>query len=289
MATVTFDHVWKRFGDFAAVKDLQLEIQDGEFMVLVGPSGCGKTTSLRMIAGLEEVTEGDLKIGERVVNDVAPKDRDIAMVFQSYALYPHMSVYDNMAFGLKLRKVPKAQIDERVKEAARILGLENLQKKPRELSGGQRQRVALGRAIVREPAVFLMDEPLSNLDAKLRVQTRAEIARLHQRLGTTTVYVTHDQVEAMTMGTRIAVMDKGELMQVGPPQELYDRPNKLFVAGFIGSPSMNFMNVRRNGDQLEGDGFFCPIPARYKSGIEAASGPFIAGLRPEHFQLGDVP
>ena len=226
MATVTFDHVWKRFGDFAAVKDLSLEIQDGEFMVLVGPSGCGKTTSLRMIAGLEEVTEGDLKIGDRVVNDVAPKDRDIAMVFQSYALYPHMSIYDNMAFGLKLRKVPKAQIDERVKEAARILNLENLQKKPRELSGGQRQRVALGRAIVREPAVFLMDEPLSNLDAKLRVQTRAEIARLHQRLGTTTVYVTHDQVEAMTMGTRIAVMDKGELQQVGTPQDLYDNPTQ---------------------------------------------------------------
>ena len=226
MATVTFDHIWKRFGEFAAVKDLNLEIQDGEFMVLVGPSGCGKTTSLRMIAGLEEITEGNLKIGDRVVNDVAPKDRDIAMVFQSYALYPHMSVYDNMAFGLKLRKVPKAQIDERVKEAARILGLENLQKKPRELSGGQRQRVALGRAIVREPAVFLMDEPLSNLDAKLRVQTRAEIARLHQRLGTTTVYVTHDQVEAMTMGTRIAVMDKGELMQVGSPQDLYDSPKQ---------------------------------------------------------------
>ncbi len=289
MATVTFDHVWKKFGDFAAVKDLNLEIQDGEFMVLVGPSGCGKTTSLRMIAGLEEVTEGNLKIGERVVNDVAPKDRDIAMVFQSYALYPHMSVYDNMAFGLKLRKVPKAQIDERVKEAARILGLENLQKKPRELSGGQRQRVALGRAIVREPAVFLMDEPLSNLDAKLRVQTRAEIARLHQRLGTTTVYVTHDQVEAMTMGTRIAVMDKGELMQVGSPQDLYDSPKKLFVAGFLGSPSMNFMNVVRDGDQLKGDGFTSAIPSRYKAGVEAAAGALMAGFRPEHFQVGEVP
>ena len=288
MATVTFEHVWKKFGDFAAVKDLNLEIQDGEFMVLVGPSGCGKTTSLRMIAGLEEVTDGNLKIGERVVNDVPPKDRDIAMVFQSYALYPHMSVYDNMAFGLKLRKVPKAQIDERVKEAARILGLENLQKKPRELSGGQRQRVALGRAIVREPAVFLMDEPLSNLDAKLRVQTRAEIARLHQRLRTTTVYVTHDQVEAMTMGTRIAVMDKGELMQVGAPQDLYDHPRNLFVAGFIGSPSMNFMNVLRDGAELKGDGFFSPVPVRYKGGVDGPGHALVAGFRPEHFQLGDV-
>ncbi|HUG29092.1 MAG TPA: sn-glycerol-3-phosphate ABC transporter ATP-binding protein UgpC [Candidatus Limnocylindria bacterium] len=289
MATVTFDHVWKRFDDFVAVKDLYLEIQDGEFMVLVGPSGCGKTTSLRMIAGLEVITEGDLKIGDRVVNDVAPKDRDIAMVFQSYALYPHMSVYDNMAFGLKLRKVPKAQIDERVKDAARILGLENLQKKPRELSGGQRQRVALGRAIVREPAVFLMDEPLSNLDAKLRVQTRAEIARLHQRLGTTTVYVTHDQVEAMTMGTRIAVMDKGELQQVGTPQELYESPKKLFVAGFIGSPSMNFIDVVRDGDEIKGDGIVCPIPNRYKGGIEAATGKLLVGFRPEHLDLGDMP
>jgi len=288
MATVTFDHVWKRFGDFAAVKDLNLDIQDGEFMVLVGPSGCGKTTSLRMIAGLEEVTEGNLKIGERVVNDVAPKDRDIAMVFQSYALYPHMSVYDNMAFGLKLRKVPKAQIDERVKEAASMLGLENLQKKPRELSGGQRQRVALGRAIVREPAVFLMDEPLSNLDAKLRVETRANIARLHQRLGTTTVYVTHDQVEAMTMGTRIAVMDKGELQQVGAPQDLYDNPQKLFVAGFIGSPSMNFITLTRDGDTLKGEGFSTPIPARFKGGIDAAS-TIIGGFRPEHFDLGEMP
>jgi multiple sugar transport system ATP-binding protein len=288
MATVTFDHVWKRFGDFAAVKDLNLEIADGEFMVLVGPSGCGKTTSLRMIAGLEEVTDGALSIGDRVVNDVAPKDRDIAMVFQSYALYPHMSVYDNLAFGLKLRKIPKAQIDERVKDAARILGLDDLQKKPRALSGGQRQRVALGRAIVREPAVFLMDEPLSNLDAKLRVQTRAEIARLHQRLGTTTVYVTHDQVEAMTMGTRIAVMDKGELQQVGPPQELYENPKKLFVAGFIGSPAMNFVNVKRDGDQVKGEGITLPIPTRYRSGLDGATD-LIAGFRPEHLELGDLP
>jgi len=287
MATVTFDHVWKRYGEFNAVKDLNLEIADGEFMVLVGPSGCGKTTSLRMIAGLEEVSDGNLKIGDRVVNDVAPKDRDIAMVFQSYALYPHMSIYDNMAFGLKLRKVPKAQIDTRVKEAARILNLENLQKKPRELSGGQRQRVALGRAIVREPAVFLMDEPLSNLDAKLRVQTRAEIARLHQRLGTTTVYVTHDQVEAMTMGTRIAVMDKGELQQVGAPQDLYDSPKKLFVAGFIGSPAMNFVNVERDGDTVKGDGVTFPVPTRYRSDVEGVT-KVVAGFRPEHLELGDL-
>jgi len=288
MATVTFDHVWKRFGEFAAVRDLSLEIGDGEFMVLVGPSGCGKTTSLRMIAGLEEVTDGTLRIGERVVNDVAPKDRDIAMVFQSYALYPHMSVYDNMAFGLKLRKVPKSEIDTRVKDAARILGLEDLQKKPRELSGGQRQRVALGRAIVREPAVFLMDEPLSNLDAKLRVQTRAEIARLHQRLGTTTVYVTHDQVEAMTMGTRIAVMDKGVLQQVGTPQELYDNPAKQFVAGFIGSPSMNFVNVSADGTNLTGEGMTIPLPARYRAGIDGAK-EIVAGFRPEHLELGELP
>jgi multiple sugar transport system ATP-binding protein len=288
MATVTFDHVWKRFGEFNAVKDVSIEIGDGEFMVLVGPSGCGKTTALRMIAGLEEVSDGNLKIGDRVVNDVAPKDRDIAMVFQSYALYPHMSIYDNMAFGLKLRKVPKADIDRRVKDAARILNLENLQKKPRELSGGQRQRVALGRAIVREPAVFLMDEPLSNLDAKLRVQTRAEIARLHQRLGTTTVYVTHDQVEAMTMGTRIAVMDKGELQQVGSPQDLYDSPRKLFVAGFIGSPAMNFVNVERDGDFVKGDGMAFPIPTRYKGGMDGTS-KLVAGFRPEHLELGELP
>jgi multiple sugar transport system ATP-binding protein len=288
MATVTFEHVWKRFGEFAAVKDLSLDIGDGEFMVLVGPSGCGKTTSLRMIAGLEEVTEGDLKIGDRVVNDVAPKDRDIAMVFQSYALYPHMSIYDNMAFGLKLRKVPKADIDKRVKDAARILNLENLQKKPRELSGGQRQRVALGRAIVREPAVFLMDEPLSNLDAKLRVQTRAEIALIHQRLGTTMVYVTHDQVEAMTMGTRIAVMDKGELQQVGSPQELYDYPNKVFVAGFIGSPSMNFVNVTSDGTNVSGAGMQFSVPTRYRAGLTGAKD-LIAGFRPEHLDIGDIP
>ena len=248
MATVTFDNVNKIYGDFQAVKDLNLEIGDGEFMVLVGPSGCGKTTSLRMIAGLEEITSGTLRIGDRVVNDVPPKDRDIAMVFQSYALYPHMSVRENLAFGLKLRKVSKAEIERRVNEAAETIQLQKLlDRKPKELSGGQRQRVALGRAIVREPAVFLMDEPLSNLDAKLRVQTRAEIARLHQRLGTTMVYVTHDQIEAMTMGTRIAVMNEGLLQQVGSPQVLYDTPINRFVAGFIGSPSMNFVEVHMDG------------------------------------------
>ncbi len=285
MATVTFDHVWRRYGDFAAVKDFSLDIADGEFMVLVGPSGCGKTTSLRMIAGLEEVTDGSLRIGDRVVNDVAPKDRDIAMVFQSYALYPHMSVRDNMAFGLKLRKVPKAEIDKRVSDAARILGLEHLDKKPRELSGGQRQRVALGRAIVREPAVFLMDEPLSNLDAKLRVQTRAEIARLHQRLGTTTVYVTHDQVEAMTMGTRISIMNAGELQQVGPPQEVYDHPKNLFVAAFIGSPSMNLVKMTGTAEGIAGDGLTFPVPDRAKAAI-GSSRSVVAGFRPEHVSLG---
>jgi multiple sugar transport system ATP-binding protein len=287
MATVTFDHVTKRYGDVAAVRDFSLEIQDGEFMVLVGPSGCGKTTSLRMIAGLEEITEGTLRIGERVVNDVAAKDRDIAMVFQSYALYPHMTVRDNMAFGLKLRKLPKADIEKRVKAAADTLGLEKLlDRKPKELSGGQRQRVALGRAIVREPAVFLMDEPLSNLDAKLRVQTRAEIARLHQRMGTTFVYVTHDQVEAMTMGTRIAVMADGILQQVGSPQELYDHPKNRFVAGFIGSPAMNFAALTVDGDRMKGSGFDFPIPNRFKSALASATTKnVIAGFRPEHFEM----
>jgi multiple sugar transport system ATP-binding protein len=287
MATVTFEDVTKRFGDFVAVKDLDLAITDGEFMVLVGPSGCGKTTSLRMIAGLEEVSSGTLKIGDRVVNDIAPKDRDIAMVFQSYALYPHMSVRDNMSFGLKLKKVPKPEIEKRVADTAGFLGLDKLlDRKPRELSGGQRQRVALGRAIVREPAVFLMDEPLSNLDAKLRVETRANIARLHQRLGTTTVYVTHDQVEAMTMGTRIAVMDRGELQQVGPPQELYDHPQNVFVAGFIGSPSMNFVDVSASDSSVSGEGMSFPIPGRY--GTVGGGHQLVAGFRPEHLALGDL-
>jgi multiple sugar transport system ATP-binding protein len=245
MAGVTFEGVGKVYPDGTrAVSDVDLEINDGEFMVLVGPSGCGKTTALRMVAGLEDISEGVLRIGDRVVNHVPPRDRDIAMVFQSYALYPHLSVYDNIAFGLKLRKEKKSEIDKRVHEAAHVLGLEPfLKRKPRALSGGQRQRVAMGRAIVRRPQAFLMDEPLSNLDAKLRVQTRAEIAKLQNDLGTTTIYVTHDQIEAMTMGDRVAVMRKGELQQVAPPQELYDRPVNLFVGGFIGSPAMNMVEA----------------------------------------------
>src|SRR5512142_531666 len=257
MAGVTYDHVTKQFGEVKAVNDLNLDVKDKEFLVLVGPSGCGKTTALRLLAGLEDITSGQIMIGERVVNDVAPKDRDIAMVFQSYALYPHMSVYDNMAFGLKLRKMKKADIDKRVKEAAQILGISHLlDRKPKQLSGGQRQRVAVGRAIVREPKVFLFDEPLSNLDAKLRVQTRAEISKLHQRLGTTFIYVTHDQVEAMTMGTRIAVLRDGLLQQVDTPQNLYDCPANTFVAGFIGSPAMNFFDVKlvRSDGKLVIDG-----------------------------------
>ncbi|MGH3056659.1 MAG: ABC transporter ATP-binding protein [Gaiellaceae bacterium] len=252
MAGVTFDRVSKVYPDGTrAVSDFGIEIDDGEFMVLVGPSGCGKTTALRMVAGLEDISEGVVRIGERVVNHVPPRDRDIAMVFQSYALYPHLSVYDNIAFGLKLRREKKAEIAKRVTEAAKILGLEPfLKRKPRALSGGQRQRVAMGRAIVRQPQAFLMDEPLSNLDAKLRVQMRAEIARLQDDLGVTTIYVTHDQVEAMTMGDRVAVMRKGELQQVAHPQELYDRPVNLFVGGFIGSPAMNMVEAsleRANG------------------------------------------
>src|SRR6187455_2981297 len=242
MASVTYDKVYKKYGDVTAVNNLNIAVDDKEFLVLVGPSGCGKTTALRCLAGLEEITGGDIKIGERVVNDVAPKDRDIAMVFQSYALYPHLSVYDNMAFGLKLRKVPKEEIKRRVGEAADILGIRDLlERKPRQLSGGQRQRVAVGRAIVREPKVFLFDEPLSNLDAKLRVETRAELARLHRRLAATVVYVTHDQEEAMTLGSRVAVMRDGFLQQVAPPMELYRRPANRFVAGFVGSPAMNFL------------------------------------------------
>ncbi len=295
MSTVTFEHVTKKYGEVLAVNDLNLAINDGEFMVLVGPSGCGKTTSLRMIAGLEEISAGELKIGDRIVNDVPPKDRDIAMVFQSYALYPHMTVRDNMAFGLKLRKLPKADIERRVNEAAGTLSLEKLlDRKPKELSGGQRQRVALGRAIVREPAVFLMDEPLSNLDAKLRVQTRAEIARLHQRMGTTFVYVTHDQVEAMTMGTRIAVMSDGLLQQVGTPQVLYDQPKNRFVAGFIGSPSMNFLDVTFDSSggapKLVGPGgWTANLPHRFATAVGATSGrKLVAGFRPEHLELDPV-
>jgi multiple sugar transport system ATP-binding protein len=252
VAAVTFEKVGKIYADGTrAVSGMSLEIADGEFMVLVGPSGCGKTTALRMVAGLEDISEGAIRIGDRVVNQVPARDRDIAMVFQSYALYPHLSVYDNIAFGLRLRKMPKSEIDGRVREAARVLGLEEfLDRKPRALSGGQRQRVAMGRAIVRQPQAYLMDEPLSNLDAKLRVHMRAEISALQDELGVTTLYVTHDQVEAMTMGDRVAVMRKGELQQVAPPQELYERPVNLFVGGFIGSPAMNMVEAaieRRNG------------------------------------------
>lgn len=252
MAGLTLKGIKKVYDkDVVVVKDFNLEIRDKEFLVLVGPSGCGKSTTLRMIAGLEEITEGDLFIGDKRVNDVPPKDRDIAMVFQNYALYPHMNVYDNMAFGLKLRKFKKDEIKSRVDDAARILGLEELlTRKPKALSGGQRQRVALGRAIVRDAEVFLMDEPLSNLDAKLRVQMRAEIQKLHSRLQTTTVYVTHDQTEAMTMATRLVVMKDGIIQQVGEPKEVYDLPNNVFVGGFIGSPAMNFINGELQGDQF---------------------------------------
>ncbi len=245
MANVKFRNVTKKFpGGVTAVNNFNLDIEDKEFIILVGPSGCGKTTTLRMVAGLEEITEGEIYIGDRLVNDIAPKDRDIAMVFQNYALYPHMTVFDNMAFGLKLRKTPKEEIKRKVHEAARILGIEHLlDRKPKALSGGQRQRVALGRAIVREPKVFLMDEPLSNLDAKLRAQMRTELTRLHQRLDTTFIYVTHDQVEAMTMGTRIVVMKDGIIQQVDTPTALYEKPANLFVAGFIGTPQMNFVKA----------------------------------------------
>ena len=267
MAPITFDHVTKRFDETTAVADLSIEVADGEFLVLVGPSGCGKTTALRMLAGLEDITNGRILIGDRVVNKIAPGARDVAMVFQSYALYPHMTVYDNLAFSLRNHKVAKAEIDRRVRETADVLELGDLLKrKPRQLSGGERQRVALGRAIVREPKGFLMDEPLSNLDAALRVQTRAEILRLQQRLGTTTIYVTHDQIEAMTMGDRIAVMNKGELQQLGKPEELYERPANTFVARFIGSPSMNM------------------VPSSLL-GIGGAGK--LAGFRPEHVRLGN--
>ena len=294
MAEVEFSDVAKVFPDGTrAVTDFTLQTQDGEFMVLVGPSGCGKTTALRMVAGLEDISEGQIKIGERVVNDVPSRDRDIAMVFQSYALYPHLSVYDNIAFSLRLRKAPKSEIEQRVREAARVLDLEPLLKrKPRALSGGQRQRVAMGRAIVRQPAAFLMDEPLSNLDAKLRVQMRAEISKLQRDLGVTTIYVTHDQVEAMTMGDRVAVMRRGELQQVAPPQELYDRPLNLFVGGFIGSPAMNLLEgtlERANGalaavvgsQRLRLDDQF--LNAR--PGLKGYEGkPVVIGIRPEQME-----
>ena len=287
MASVTYDHLSKRFGETIAVNDMNIDVADQEFLVLVGPSGCGKTTALRLLAGLEEISDGKIMIGDRIVNDVAPKDRDIAMVFQSYALYPHLSVYDNMAFGLKLRKLPKEDIKRRVNDAADILGIQDLlERKPRQLSGGQRQRVAVGRAIVREPKVFLFDEPLSNLDAKLRVAMRAEISKLHLRLQTTFIYVTHDQVEAMTMATRIAVINKGLLQQVDTPQKLYDSPNNLFVAGFIGSPAMNFFPAKLqkdNGKLMVDTGpFAVPIPSESAKLYESHIGKnVIFGIRPE--------
>jgi len=287
MASVTYEHVFKKFGEVIAVNDLDIKIVDKEFLVFVGPSGCGKTTSLRLLAGLEEISDGRIMIADRTVNDVPPKDRDIAMVFQSYALYPHMSVYDNMAFGLKLRKMPKAEIDKKVKEAAEVLGIgQLLDRKPKQLSGGQRQRVAVGRAIVRNPAVFLFDEPLSNLDAKLRVQTRAELSKLHMRLGTTFIYVTHDQVEAMTMATRIAVMKDGLLQQIETPQQLYDHPGNVFVAGFIGSPSMNFFDatlVDQDGKlYVDGGTFKLQVPETKKATYAPYKGKKVVfGIRPE--------
>ncbi|MFN7967278.1 MAG: sn-glycerol-3-phosphate ABC transporter ATP-binding protein UgpC [Acidobacteriota bacterium] len=286
MSNVTFRKVDKNYGSTQVIKNLNLEIADHEFMVLVGPSGCGKSTALRMIAGLEEVSGGEIAIGNKVVNELPPKDRDIAMVFQSYALYPHMTVRENLEFGLKIRKLSKEQIDKLVNEAAEILGITHLlDRKPKQLSGGQRQRVAVGRAIVRKPSVFLFDEPLSNLDAKLRVQMRAEISKLQQRLQTTTVYVTHDQVEAMTMGHRIAVMKDGNLMQVGTPLDLYERPANLFVASFIGTPPMNFWNatLSADGNQLVGSKASLPVP-RVLSAATASKGgrKVVVGMRPEN-------
>jgi multiple sugar transport system ATP-binding protein len=289
VASVVLENVTKRYGSVVAVQDANLQIKDREFVVLVGPSGCGKSTTLRMIAGLEEITEGSIYIGDQLVNDIPPKDRDIAMVFQNYALYPHMDVYNNMAFGLKLRKVPKDEIDARVKQAAKMLGIEDLLgRKPKALSGGQRQRVAVGRAIVREPKVFLMDEPLSNLDAKLRVQMRTELIKLHQRLQTTMIYVTHDQTEAMTMGDRIVVMKDALIQQVGDPLEIYDNPDNVFVAGFIGSPAMNFMDARVGYDEgfyLEVAGHRLRVPreveAKNKSLGDYKDKTVVFGIRPE--------
>jgi multiple sugar transport system ATP-binding protein len=284
MADVAFARVSKSYGPVAVIDDLNLTIDDGELMVLVGPSGCGKSTALRMIAGLEDVTAGTISIGDRVVNDLAPKDRDIAMVFQSYALYPHMSVRENLEFGLRMRGAPRAEIDQRVARAAEILGLAQLlDRRPKDLSGGQRQRVAVGRAIVRQPAVFLFDEPLSNLDAKLRVQMRAEITRLQKDLGTTSVYVTHDQVEAMTMGHRIAVMRAGKLQQVGTPLEVYDRPANVFVAQFIGTPPMNLVPATVGEGMLRASSFALPLPIPLPDGQKV-----IAGIRPEHLVRGDA-
>ena len=290
MAEITLNSIWKRYPDgFEAVKNIDLEIGDGEFMILVGPSGCGKSTALRMIAGLEDITEGDLIIGGERVNDLAPRERDIAMVFQNYALYPHMTVRDNTGFALKLSKVDKGTIDQKVTEAAKILDLEpHLERKPANLSGGQRQRVAMGRAIVRDPKAFLMDEPLSNLDAKLRVQMRTEVARIQKRLGTTMVYVTHDQTEAMTLGDRVAVMRAGILQQVDTPANLYEDPQNLFVAGFIGSPSMNFLPGRLEGDTVRTPFGDARLPDKLRQRLESGNGrggqDVIVGMRPEHFE-----
>ncbi|HEV3390670.1 MAG TPA: sn-glycerol-3-phosphate ABC transporter ATP-binding protein UgpC [Solirubrobacteraceae bacterium] len=291
MAEVELDHIWKRYPDgFEAVKDMELDIRDGEFMILVGPSGCGKSTALRMMAGLEDITEGELRIGGERVNDLEPRDRDIAMVFQNYALYPHMTVRENMGFALKLSKTPKDEMDRKVEEAAEILDLnQHLDRKPANLSGGQRQRVAMGRAIVRDPKLFLMDEPLSNLDAKLRVQMRTEVSRIQTRLGTTTVYVTHDQTEAMTLGDRVAVMRAGIVQQVASPKILYDDPVNLFVAGFIGSPSMNFLPGQIDGETVHLPMGDVPIPAHLRSRLEARSAgggarEVIVGIRPENFE-----
>ena len=290
MASIVFEHVTKRYADGAeAVTDMNLAVADGEFMILVGPSGSGKSTALRMVAGLEDITEGVIRIGDDVVNDLAPRDRDIAMVFQNYALYPHMTVGQNMGFALKLAGVPRSEIARKVHEAARVLDIErHLDRKPANLSGGQRQRVAMGRAIVRDPRAFLMDEPLSNLDAKLRVQTRTALSRLHERLGTTTIYVTHDQVEAVTLGDRIAVMRGGRIQQVGTPADLYEHPVNLFVAGFIGSPAMNFLPAQLDGDQLRTPIGDLPLAGEMRRRLEAGDGGgrrgVIVGIRPEHFE-----
>jgi multiple sugar transport system ATP-binding protein len=291
MAAIELEHITKRYPDGTeAVKDLNLTIDDGEFVILVGPSGCGKSTALRMIAGLEDISEGELRIGDQVVNERAPKERDIAMVFQSYALYPHMTVRQNMGFALELAGVPEAERNAKVEEAAKILDLQqHLDRKPANLSGGQRQRVAMGRAIVRDPSAFLMDEPLSNLDAKLRVQMRAEVSRIQQRLGTTTVYVTHDQTEAMTLGDRVAVMRAGVLQQVDTPKKLYEEPVNLFVAGFIGSPAMNFFRAELKGSSVSTPFGDIPLPARLQRvAQQAGSGRVIAGLRPESFEDAEI-
>ncbi len=288
MAGVRLDGVVKRYGKTTVIKGLDLEVRDHEFMVLVGPSGCGKSTALRMVAGLEEVSEGTITIGDRVVNDLPPKDRDIAMVFQSYALYPHMTIRENLEFGLRIRKTPKEEMDRRVDDAAGMLGIDHLLgRKPRELSGGQRQRVAVGRAIVRQPSVFLFDEPLSNLDAKLRVQMRAEISKLQQRLDTTTIYVTHDQVEAMTMGHRVAVLRDGDLMQVGTPLDLYEHPTNLFVAGFLGTPPMNLFpaTITVDGESLAAAGFGLPVPSSLRAMTARNGGRSVmVGVRPENLR-----